>query len=269
MPKRSCPLNHSIRKLRLRVILGSKLGPSPSPSVFGVCLHDLSFAPHLLLLVHDPLFTALDIPLPSVAVHGFSHPAAVFDIDIVHPRHGPRDVSTTDTQHEIGLDVLGATVVLEDAGAETGSYGGLTYHSPLLLVLRVELAHGAPSSSQRGVQAVEKPAESAFGAHTAGLGVAEPLDGTDADGGVERARAERYALPHVGEEEIALDTLALQGDVQHAGGDVHADPDVAVFREYLAGETGATAYVEYEGRVIEIEKFEGAVGHGRLDGLDT
>lgn len=113
-----------------------------------------------------------------------------------------------------------------------------------------------------------------MGTGIAALGVAEPLDRADADGRIERPGPHRDALPNVGEQEVALD-VPLQSDVEHRGGNVHADPHVGTALrgrdrgQDVAGETGAAADVEHEGRGLETEELESPVGHVDLHILDA
>lgn len=251
-----------------------------APRILGSHLDDLSPLLHLLLLADDPgLASLLDHPLPGLVVGGFR--PRIQHVDVVHALDDAGDVAaaavgggSANSEDEVELDVLGVGVVLEDTGAETGADGGLGDHGALVVVFGVELADGAAAAAERGVEAVEEAGEAAGGGDVGGFGVAEPLDGGDADGGVEGARAEGDALAHVGEEEVALD-VALEGDVEHGGGDVHADPGVgpAVFGELggedFAGEAAAATDVEDEGGGFEVEDFEGAPGHGGLDVLDA
>lgn len=185
--------------------------PFPS-SILGGRLDDLALALHLLLLLDDPSLAALlDVAL---AVLGL--PPRVLDIHAVHALDHPGDVAAraADREHQVQLDVLGVRVVLEDTRAEARLDRRLSYHVLLLVVLGVELAHGLAAPLEAGVQPVEEPREPALGARLAALGVAEPLDGADADRRVERARAEGDALPYVGEQQVALD-VPLERHVQH------------------------------------------------------
>lgn len=81
------------------------------------------------------------------------------------------------------------------------------------------------------------------------------------------------ALANVGEHQVALD-VALEGDLEHAAADVHADPVVALLGQDLAAEATPRANVEevararevvVEGRGGEVEQFEAAVRHLCLD----
>ena len=100
------------------------------------------------------------------------------------------------------------------------------------------------------------------------------MDGADGDCGIECAGAEGDSLADVREEEIARD-VALEGDVEHGGGDVEADPCVGPAGggrdggEDFARQAGAAAYVEDEGGGREVEEGEGAMGHAGLNGLDA
>lgn len=201
----------------------SELCPPFPSSVFGSGLDDLPLAFHLLLLMNDPSLAAfLDAPLAILGL-----PPRVLDIHAVHSLHNPRDVAAgaADREHQVQLHVLGVRVVLEDTRAEARLDRGLGNHVLLLVVLGVKLADRLAAPFQAGVQTVEEPRKPALGARLAALGVAEPLDGADADGRVERARAEGHALPYVGEQQVALD-VPLEGHIQHRRRDVHADPDV-------------------------------------------
>lgn len=207
--------------------------------------------------------------------------SGVQNVDIVHAADYASDVRVAafvvvvaHGEDEVELDVLGARVVFEETGAEASFDSGLGDHVPLSIVLGVELADSTATSAQRRIQAVEEPIQTPGGGGLARLGAAEPLNRRYADRGVEGSRAEGHALANVGQHQVALD-VALQRNVQHGGGDVHADPGVraAVGRvdggEDLAGEAAAAADVEDEGRGLEVEQLEGAAGHGGLDVLDT
>ena len=125
--------------------------------------------------------------------------------------------------HGLVAEVVEAT--LEEAGAEAGLDGGGGDHLLLLVVLRVELAHGTAAAAQAGVEAAEEAGEATGGGDVARLGVAQPLDGADADGGIKGAGAEGHALPDISQQQVALD-VALQSHIQHRRGHVHAHPDV-------------------------------------------
>jgi hypothetical protein len=66
-------------------------------------------------------------------------------------------------------------------------------------------------------------------------------------------------LTNIGQEEVSLD-ISLQGDVKHAGRDVHADPNVRPAfrrgdcREDFARQTGPAAYVENKGRGAKVKE---------------
>lgn len=254
-----------------------KLNATLAASVFGRGLDNLSFSLHLLLLLYNPRLAAL-LNLGVVRLESLS---GVQNVNVVHAADHAGDVRVAafvvvvaHSQDEVQLDVLGAGVVLEKTGAEAGFDSSLGDHVALGIVLWVKLAHSAATSAQRRIQAVEEAIESSRGRRLARLCAAEPLDGGDADGGVEGARAERHSLANVGEHQVALD-VALQRNVQHGGRDVHADPGVRPAvggvdgGEDLAGEAAAAADVEDEGGGLEVEKLEGAAGHGGLDVLDT
>ena len=55
------------------------------------------------------------------------------------------------------------------------------------------------------------------------VGVAQPLEGADADGAVEAAGPEGHAVAHVAVQQVALN-LAIPGHVQHVAGNVQPDP---------------------------------------------
>ena len=55
------------------------------------------------------------------------------------------------------------------------------------------------------------------------VGVAQPLEGADADGAVEAAGPEGHAVAHVAVQQVALH-LALPRHVQHGARNVQSDP---------------------------------------------
>lgn len=72
---------------------------------------------------------------------------------------------------------------------------------------------------------------------------------TDApDSTIKRPRSKPKSLPNIMQKQIALD-FPIKRDVEHAGRDIHPDPDMSFFIEYLAAEPGATADVEEHGRL--------------------
>ena len=79
---------------------------------------------------------------------------------------------------------------------------------------------------QRCVERGEELEEPLVGLVVALVGVAEPLEGADADGAVEAARPEGDAVPHVAVQQVTLH-LAVPGHVKHVPRYVQPDP---VFR---------------------------------------
>ncbi|KAI6750856.1 hypothetical protein HG530_014306 [Fusarium avenaceum] len=194
-----------------------ELDTSLSSRILGRRLYNLSLALHLLLLLDDPALAALG----HVRSIGLDRSSRILDIDTLHAVDNARDVATlllhitsTDGEHEVELLVLGAGVVLEHTGAETGLDGGLGDHVALLVVLGVELADGSTAALERGVEAVEESGETASGGCVACLSTAEPLNSRDTDRRIEGSCSERNALANVCQHQIAFN-ISLKRNIQH------------------------------------------------------
>lgn len=209
-----------------------KLRPALSSRILGSGLDDFAFVAHLVLFLQDPLFASLggrrgrrerSVSVPASGIDWSSSlggvPATVVFDDDVAVEAGDRtgDVCAADVQDEVELGVFGAAVVFEEAGAEAGLGGCLSDHVALLVVFGVELADCFAAAAEGGVERVEEAAEPALGADIGGVGVAEPLDCADGDGGVEAAGSETESLADVGQEEVSVDAFTLEGDAEHAG----------------------------------------------------
>jgi hypothetical protein len=101
--------------------------------------------------------------------------------------------------------------------------------------------------TETGIEALEKATQTTLRADVTRLRVAEPLDRADTDGRIERAGTERHALANIGKKQIPL-YFSLQGDIEHTGRYIHADPGMwtAFARDIgqdLSGESRATAHV--------------------------
>lgn len=236
---------HTSLRRFLSWVLYLELRPSLPPRILRIALDHLSLPSHLLLPVQDPLFT-LSTPRPPLAVHTVSCSPDILHLYALQSPYRLRDIPSPDTQHKVRLCILRAPVVLQYARPESRAYRCFGDHILLDLVFGVELTDRFAASLQADIQRVEESAQSQFGTVEIGGGfrVAQPLDGGDTDGGVECAGCEGEALAEIGEEEIPRTVLAGDGEGQHGGGDVEADPEMVLVGEERARETGAAAEVE-------------------------
>ena len=105
------------------------------------------------------------------------------------------------------------------------------------------------STLQHGIQRLEEARETLNGNLILLVGIAEPLDGGNADRAIEDALSEGHALTHITKHNVTRNTV-LVGDVQHGGGNIAAYPVVSLLCDGVSTQTGATTNIEEKAALI-------------------
>lgn len=182
-------------------------------------------------------------------------------------------------------EVLGCHVpvgIIDDgAASETTLYGTTSNQLHLFWSLRIELQNSS-RTWQRGKISYRAPRFSTeynvWKKHVRRLlsiggkndiihgnlillvGIAEPLDGGNADRAIEDALSEGHALAHITKHDVTRDTVLqmdsnsrgtyLVGDVQHGGGNIAAYPVMSLLCDGVSTQTGATTNIEEKAALI-------------------
>ena len=204
----------------------------------------------------------------------------------------------------LGLGRVG--IVHDDTTGKADRGGALRYEDRLLCCLGIELQHGTGTSSQHLIQRREEARQTLLGDLTLGVGIAQPLQSTDGNAGIERGRTEGKSRAHVMMHQIssgchcltfaatghifiavvvvfvaaiAATTLSrlplvlypLIGHLQHITGHIASHPHVSLLLQDLAREARSTTNIEDEGGLVvgKAQQFDGTFGDLPLDANHT